>query len=182
MFCSKKFYLPHLPTAFSPMDGYGSLISLRNSSYLSSRMTQHSPSRDPMKAALTVNIRIRAAPAQPEVEKHLWTKRYVAGQVGVPYLKRMARSHGKVVKAYGSQSSGREFEPRHRLPNGCYIDYFPWHVMHRQWVWEGKKTYKIVSKNALKNLIYTIYGLSLFYSKKLESLPTFSTTSVILCL
>ena len=60
--------LPHLPTAFSPMAGYGSLTWPLNSSYLSSSMIQQRPNLVPVKPELIVNTRIRMRPSQPKFQ------------------------------------------------------------------------------------------------------------------
>ena len=58
------------------------------------------------------------------------------------------RSHGLVVKADGSRSRGRGFEPRHRILDGCWLlivftQHNPpatieWRVMHSRFVLEVK--------------------------------------------
>ena len=60
--------LPHLPTAFSPIAGYGSLTWPLNSSYLSSSMIQQRPNLVPVNPELMVNIKIRMRPSQPKLQ------------------------------------------------------------------------------------------------------------------
>ena len=61
-------------------------------------------------------------------------------------------SNGLVIKADGSQSWGCEFEPRHRILDGCYVDCFTRHNRPATLEWRvNTQLMGSVVKNTKKN-------------------------------